>query len=868
MNIENSHPPELADRILKWYCSDDYFEEVQGDLHEWFYQRVEKVGLKKARRYYYLDVIRYFRSFRLKNSYKLSNNSKLLYMKTLFKLTFRNLRRDGLSAFLRIGNLSLGIVIFLLTLVYARYELSYDTFHNDHERIYRMGHTLRGNPWAAGPTGLGAFLQSDMPEVEVATRVMPVQESWLKRGDVIFNEKKGQFVDESFFEVFKHQAVDGVLSEALKDIRSVVFTKSMADKYFGDENPIGQTVEFGDERGKTRIVTAVIEDVPEQSHLQFDFLLPIMTFGERFSTRWRNWGTYNYAKLHADADLEALTAKVKQGYLDNYPNSDPELLDVFVTPVTDIHLRTNHEKELADNGNISYVYVLLSVGIFVLLISCINFVNHSVIKGLDRGKEVGLRKTIGASGKQVIVQFLGENLIVICLAALLSLVALAALAPVFKNFSELNLPLNGLYNTDILWPVAILIIVLELICGAYPAVVLSRFKPANILKVGGKGALSNRRLGFLRKGLIVLQFGISLVLIVSSFLIYDQVSYIQNRDMGFEKDQVLVITLEDELRYGFASFRDKLNAISGVRAVSASSDVPGYRISIEPLEELDITRPDDFSAPEIRGIMTDDEFVTAYGLEVLEGRDFRKGLPRGVTEYLLNEAGVKHVFEGRDPLGKRVVYRGDTGRVVGIVKDFNYKTIHSEVEPLVIGSRPRWNMASIRFDPQRTTEVMDGIADLSEELFPGLPAIESEFLSSRFEHLYKAETKLKSLVWLFCVISILLTMSGIFGVATYIARQKTREIAIRKVLGGSIASLFQLMSKSFVLLLIVSVLIALPSAYYLSGWWLQNFAYQVPIGVSGFVFSALGVFLLVLISSGLVTLKAVRANPTEALKSD
>lgn len=237
-------------------------------------------------------------------------------------------------------------------------------------------------------------------------------------------------------------------------------------------------------------------------------------------------------------------------------------------------------------------------------------------------------------------------------------------------------------------------------------------------------------------------------------------------------------------------------------------------------------------------------------------------------EYVLNEAAAKFVFEGRDPLAKRVVYRGDTGRIVGIVKDFNYKTIHSEVEPLVIGSRARLGMASIRFDPQRTDEVLDGIASLSEELFPALPSIEAEFLSSRFTHLYKAETKLKSLVWFFCLISILLTMSGIFGVATYIAKQKMREIAIRKVLGSGIASLFKLMSRSFIILLILSIAISLPIAYYLSGWWLQNFAYQVPIGAAGFVLSALGVFLLVLLSSGLVTLKAVRANPTEALKSD
>jgi len=866
MKKSSSHPPKLADRILKWYCANRYFEEVQGDLHEWFYQRVEEQGLLRARWMYYVDVVRYFRSFRLKSTQKINNNSNYLSMKNLLKLTLRNLRRDLLSAFLRIGNLALGMVVFLLTLVYARYELNYDQFHENHERVYRMGHKLNGDPWAAGPMGLGAFLQADAPEVERMTRIFPAQDTWIKKGDQVFTEQNVFFTDSSFFEVFTHKAIDGVLSESLKDIRSIVITESMAIKYFGTENPIGQELELGAENGRTRMVTAVIEDVPEQSHLQFDFLLPLRTFGERFTSAWRNWATYTYAELYEGADQEALNARVKNAYLTAYKGNDPDNLDCFLTPIADIHLKTNHEKELADNGNTSYVYILLSIGVFVLLISGINFMNLSVIKGLDRGKEVGLRKTLGATRPQIIAQFIAENLVTIVISAIISVLALAALSPIFSNFSELNLPLNGFYNTNILWPLGLLVLFLELICGVYPAMVLSRYKPAQVLKAGMKGSIKSGRVSFLRKGLIVMQFGISLILVISSILIYNQVDFIQNRDMGFEKDQILLVQVDGEIRPKLSAFVDGLESISGVQDVTISSDVPGYRISMEAVIEIGVTKPGD--APNIRTIMSDVDFVNVYGLSLREGRDFRQEQVEGVVEYLVNESAAALIFEDRNPLEGRIVYRGDTGRVVGILKDFNFRTVHSQVEPLVISSNMRSGVASIRFEPQSTKAVLDGIDELSKSLFPEAPSINAEFLSDRFAQLYKAESKLKSLVWLFCVISIVLTMSGIFGMASYMARQKTREIAIRKVLGSSVNQLFALMSRSFAWLLLLAIVLALPTAYYLSGWWLSNFAYQVPVAAWAFIGAVAAVFLLILFSSGLVTFRAIKANPTEALKSD
>lgn len=867
MKPMKNRPPRWADRFLQWYCADQFLEEVQGDLHEWFYIRVREQGIRKARMMYFLDVIRYFRTFRLKTTQKVNTNSKYLFMKNLVKLTFRNLRRNGLFTTLRIGNLTIGILVFLLTLIYAKYELSYDTFHDDHDRIYRIAHSNTGSPWAASPVGLGPFIIDSSPEVETMTRVFPVRETWIKKDELIFTEKNGHFVDSTFFDVFTHRVLRGDLKKSLTERNAIVLTENLAQKYFGQDNPIGQLLLLagGDGRGDERIVTAVIENVPEQSHFQFDFLLPFSTFSERFNRAWRNLSTYTYIKQKPETDLGGFKDRVLAEYGNHYRGGTANA-EILAIPVSKIHLKTNHEKELADNGNVSYVYILLSVGIFVLIISCINFVNLSVVKGLDRGKEVGLRKTIGATRHQLMIQFLGENFIVITLSAIIALIGLMALTPTFRDFSGLNLPLNVLENVELLLMLAALVLVLTLVCGLYPALVLGRFRPAEILKTGAKGSLGSNRLGVLRKGLIIVQFGISLVLIISSLLIYDQLNFIQNQDKGLVEEEVLLIRMNDNIREKFGVFRNSLEQLNGVKSVATSSHVPGYRVMIEGINEVGIDREGNELVSRL--MLVDNDFIETYGLELVRGRDFLEELPDEITEYVINESAVEFFFEDRDPLTRKIVWSGDTGSVVGIVKDFNFQSLHNEVEPLVISSNTRWSYASVRFDAKSKASVMSGIERVSREIYPDLPSIEYEFLEDRLSVLYLAERKLKSIVWMFCIISIVLTISGIFGMATYIAHRRTREIAIRKVLGGNLKHLFNLMSKGFVQLLIVGALLGIPGAFYLTNWWLQGFAYQVPLGADKFVLAAIGIFLLVLGSSGYVTLKAAKSSPTDALKSE
>ncbi len=865
--MKNVRPPKWPDRLLSWYCSDRYFEEVQGDLHEWFYHRVATQGVSRARLMYGIDVLRYFRSFRLKSNEKLSQNSNYISMKQILKLTYRNLKKDPLSAFLRILNLTVGIGIFLLTFIYARYELNYDSYHDEPQNVYRIGHSLRTEPWAATPMGLGQYALDNFAEVESMTRFFRVSNTWIKYEDNIFMEKRGFFVDDGVFDLFKVKIISGDLDKALNPINAIILTETLAIKYFGRTDAIGELVELETDRGRPRQVTAVIEDIPEQSHLQFDFLLPIKVFGDRFRNAWRNWATYTYVRVKDGADLENMSKILLNEYEERYNAQGSGNLQPFFTPIQKIHLHTNHEKELADNGNVSYVYILLSVGAFVLLISSINFVNLSVVKGFDRSKEVGLRKTVGASRTQLTIQFLGENLLLLGLSGLFCLLLLVIATPVFGNFSGLSLPLNVLESPEILIPLILVIFLLLLICGVYPAMSLSKFKPVQVLKTG-MSHLRTSKLGLVRRGLIIIQFVISIVLVVSSFVIYNQLTHIQEQNLGFEKDQIISIPVEsgplnDSFSSKFDVFNDALLRVTGVKSTTVSSSVPGTRIMVEGVQEIGAE-----DAVTTRILLADDDFVNTYGLEIINGKDFIKNAPDAPIEYILNESAANFIFQDRNPVNEMIRWSRDTGKVVGVVKDFNFQSLHHEVEPLVISSRGRNSWLSVRFEPASVESVRDGIERLSRDIYPDLPPIEYEFLSDRFENLYLAESRLRSLVWFFCIVSIVLTVSGIFGMATYMAKQRIKEIAIRKVLGSDLSNLLNLLSRDFLVLLSLALLIAIPAGVWLSNWWLRGFADKISVGAGVFIVSSLSIIVLVVASASYVTYRAASMNPVDALKND
>jgi putative ABC transport system permease protein len=861
----NIKPPKWADKILSWFCADNYFEEVQGDLHEWFSIRVQEQGENRARLIYPFDMIRYFRSFRLKTTQQLNSNSNYLNMKQLFKLTYRNANKDRFSAFLKILNLTMGLAIFLLAITYARYEFSYDNHHKDVDNIYRVGQIQvdENKPWAASPMGLGAYMKENISNVTEMSRFTRISSTWIKQGNEIFAEKRGFYAEATVFNIFSCKSIYGDLNTALVAPDGIVLTESMALKYFGQTDVIGELLELEVDGGRSRKITAVIEDLPEQTHLRFDYLLPLNVFSERYLTAWRNWGTYTYVKLAEGTILDVIKLPIINEYMEQYNVNTEGAIDIAFTPINKIHLFTNHEKEVADNGNVSYVYILMSIGIFVLLISCINFINVSVVKGLDRAKEVALRKTVGASRSQVILQFMGESFIILIISGMLSLAILAVVSPMFGNFSGLSLPLNVFEYQEILLPLAIIIALLELICGVYPAVVLSKFKPSVILKSGSNNRFRSPGLGLLRKGLITFQFVVSMVLMVSSFVIYQQLDHIQQENLGFEKDQILLIEMNNSLGNKYDAFVSELSNITGVNAVTGSSSVPSNRIMMEGIQALGGTE-----VHNSRILMTDENFSDVYGLQIIAGSGFIKNTDNAPIQYLLNETAALLLFENRDPVNQMMAWGRDTGKVVGVVRDFNFQSLHHDVEPLTISSRMRGSWLSLRFSPTAVGSVIEGIENVSHNLFPDLPSIEYQFMSDRFEQLYLAETRLKSIVWVFCIISILLTVTGIFGMATYTAKQRTKEIAIRKVLGSEVYGLLKLLSKEFVVLLAVALLLAIPAGIKLSDWWLQSFSNRVAVGPELYMIAVLSIIFLVLGSAVFVTFRAVAMNPVDALKNE
>ncbi len=869
--MKKKSPPDWADRFLEWYCSDYYLEEVQGDLHEWYYKELQRIGPRAAGFRYAVAIIRYFRLFRLKPVQKLINNPNYLSMKSIIKITYRNLRRDKISGLIRVGNLSLGVIVFLLALVYSKYELNYDRFHEKGDRIFRVGMSFGGNPWAATPLGMGAFVQDNVPEVKRMTRFAPIRNTWVKFGENQFYEKGGFSADSSIFEMFTYTFIQGDPKTALIDPRSIVLTERIARKYFGNENPMGKRLELSidqDREGniEPRIVTGIIEDIPQQSHLQFDFICSIYTFDADFLRKWRNFWVYTYVELEEGSDPDNTKSITKEEFvsLRSLSKDEAAQLEILMTPVERIHLYTNHEKEYADNGNILYIYILFSIGVFILIVSCINYVNLTIIKGLDRAREVGLRKTVGASRHQLVMQFLGENMVLLSLAGLICLIALVILAPVFQRFSGLDLPLNFIYDPAIIFPLVAILLTLELISGLYPAFVLTKFRPVDIIKSGTQ-TVPMRKIGLTRKVLIIIQFSLSVILVIGSIVVFNQLRFIQRQDLGFEKDQIILIKLNQSVRGKFKAFENEMLQIQGVRSVSTSSSVPGYRIMLEDV--IEIGAPDEYGS---RLLFADETFLDTYEIDLLEGRHFDGTIKRGENEFMLNQKAAEMVFGDKHPLNNEITIAGDTGLVVGIVKDFNFQTLHSEVEPLTISNLPiaLFGYASIKFEAKSAKEILEAIDVNGRKIYPELPPLETEFLDNRFELLYMAENKLQNIVWIFCMITILLTISGVFGVATYNAHKRAKEIAIRKVLGGDLLGLLQQLSREYLYLLGFSLLIGLPGAFYLSKWWLQDFAYRISLDPPTFLISALVMIIIILVSSGFVTFRAATANPVEALKNE
>ncbi|MEM9665792.1 MAG: ABC transporter permease [Bacteroidota bacterium] len=795
--------------------------------------------------------------------------------------TVRYLARHRSHALLNVLGLAIGLACCLLIAVFVRDELSYDRFHEHAESIYRLvmetedDGVIEQRAAVDGP--IGATLVREYPRVIDATRVWPRTSTLVQSEGADFYEERILRVDPSFFEIFSFPFLEGTPAMALSQQNAIVLTRSAAQKYFGSTSPLGQVLTLGDRVDHT--VTAVVDDPPSNSHLQFDFLTPIpeTLYG---SIQLNEWGKnralvfYTYLRMQDQVrpqDLEAQLPGFASTYLDDLTDEDVETR-LFLEPLLDLHLHSTVGKLDASRVGIRYTYALSVVALFILLLAAFNYTNLSTARAIDRAREIGVRKTSGAHRTQLIRQFLAESTGLSLVALVLALVLATVALPFFGPLTQRSFTVGALLSPALLAAFVGFAVVVGMLAGAFPAFYLSSFNPSAVLK--GRVPLLGAGMG-LRKTLVVLQFAISIGLIVTTLGVRDQVDYLQSKTLRLEGEQTVRIPLEgDYLRSNYQAFKQKVSAIAGVQQVTgASGGLTKGMISMSP--EAEGTT----ESPTTDVLYVDTAFVSTLGLEVVAGRDLSSELVSDVGQsHLINEAAVR-AYGWSDPIGKRVplnIREADgnlnedklIATVVGVVKDVQYEKVREAADPLLITLYPtQVRYAFVRLDAGQALSALDEIEGVFDQFAEEYP-FSAAFMDDEFDALYRAEERMGRVFGTFTVLAVLIACLGLLGLSALIVSQRTKEIGIRKVLGAPVRAIVVLFSKEFAPLVVIATLVAAPLAYVALQRWLESYAYRVQLGLeTPAVIGGLALLVVVLIVSAQAVRAALR-DPTETLRYD
>lgn len=805
--------------------------------------------------------------------------------KNYLKVAWRNIIRKKGFSFINITGLAIGMTVCLLILLFVQYELSYDTYHERPEDLYRLERqwlspdgSVRGGFASLAPSFV-VFLEKEFPEIKNAVRIYPIETVLTSVGDTHFEEKRVYFAEHDIFDVFSIPLIDGDPKTALAEPDGLVISQSMAKKYFRDENPMGKQMKF--DQTYLFQVTGIMEDTPSNSHVYFDFLAPYIALkglrgsGERDyfhgSRNFTDNVTFAYVRFVPGTDPDAVRAKIP-GFMDRVlgtrKDEDGNIIPasqgntILLRKVTDIHLHSHTSKELETNGDIRYVNLFTVIALFVLIIACINFMNLSTARATQRAREVGLRKVVGASRRRLTTQFLGESLVIAFVAIMLALLLVVLFLPAFNAFANRHISFGSLINPVGLLTIFGVFVLTGIVSGLYPALYLSAFRPATILRGeltrGVRGAL-------MRKVLVVFQFAISVALIVGVGVVYKQMRFLQSADLGFERENIIMLRADERIKQSWQEFKQQLTGSPHVLFATLSKraptgrllDAPGFRVE---LNGQMLTSP--FSMPHNR---VDYDFFKTYGMEIIAGRDFSMEYPTDANKaFILNETAVRRLGLERpeDAVGLPISTIAPflSGNVIGVVKDFNYESMHHEIIPIITYIQPiQANTVSIRVAAGRIREALNDAEIVWNRFNPEYP-FQYDFLDDRIAEQYRNEERMMRMFGYFSLLAIFIASLGLFGLASFMAEKRTKEIGIRKVLGASLANIMVLLSREFAFLVLAGNIIAWPLAYFAMNGWLNNFAYKTGIGWIVFVLAG---FLTLAISLLTVSYQAIRAALTD-----
>jgi putative ABC transport system permease protein len=805
-------------------------------------------------------------------------------LQNYFKVIYRNLVRQKTYSIINILGLSAGLAMGMIIMQYVSYEESYDRFHTNSANIYRVAHAFRGSEFdAAANAPTGDALMHEYPEVQRYVRITPEYGRVVLNYDGnIFDEQKVYYADPTFFTMFDFKLLEGDASTALRDPGSIVLSRSSAEKYFGNraqwkESPLNRLVRINNK--DVMKVTGIMEDIPENSHFKANAIISFAEFVSQHPNVKNHWqwnDFYTYIELAPGTDATLLEAKLP-GFVKKYLVKDPGA-KMILQPLEDIHLRSNIGYELDVNGSAQSVYFLTVISVMILLIAWVNYINLSTARGEGRGKEVSIRKVNGASRREVMLQFMLESFYMNLIAIVIAIGIVQVAMPFLGSMLEKPLRFSLISNPEFLMGLGILYIAGSLLSGIYPAIVLSSFQPLRILKASTAGMARGK--SFLRQGLVVFQFMMSVGLITGTMIVMNQMEYMRTKDLGFTYNKTLIINAPSTLgsdslfnsRYRY--FRQQALKDPAIELISVSSAIPGKSYNDIDTHGGIRLRGKEESEQRLAFLSyrIDEEFINVYGMKLIAGRNFTDVAVNTDSFLILNRKGAEHFgfTSPADIVGRKVNYWGRTKEIIGVVENYHHKSLKNNFEPMIFRNttnEPLYISMRLSSGNVPLQRVIEGLEQKWKEIYPENPFAYS-FLDTHVGNQYKADTQFTRIFTLFAFFSIAISCLGLFGLVSYTVTVRIKEIGIRKVLGASVSNIVLLFSKDYVLLMLVASAIGIPAAYYLLALWLENFAYRAPLGWWLFVVPAVLVTLFSIAAVSGQILKAAFVNPVNTLRQE
>jgi putative ABC transport system permease protein len=804
-------------------------------------------------------------------------------IRSYLKIAWRSLSRNKIYSLINITGLTVGIACCILITLYVKDELSYDRYNDHYNEVYRVLHAYRKTAdfkplhapapeeyqvWGNAP--VAPALRADFPEITKMTQFTSPLTLLLQYGDKHFQESKLTFADSSIFEIFSWKFIYGDRTTALKTLNGIVLSQSTAKKYFGDINPLGKILKGDNDMVLT--VTGVMEDIPSNSHLSFDGIVSMTSFGQRGPDVMKEWGYidfYTYFMVPPHTDMNKLAVRLPAFEKRHFPYGKDTDYKIAFEPLKNTYLHSTAVRQPGVTGSISNVYIFSLIAVFILFIACINFINLSTARSMERAKEIGVRKAVGALQEGLIFQYLTEAVLIALFSTFIAIIAVIVLLPLVGDVSGKHLHLSGLLNGSMITVLLLAPLLVGIPAGIYPAWVLARFKPALVLK--GKFVSSGKGIQ-LRKGLVVFQFSLSIALIACTAIVFSQLNHLRAHSLGFRQDQMLIIDYggDSQVNKKIEAVKTALAENPGVQSISASRAVPGEFLPNAGTNIQDRNGVMQSFTPGIYEI--DFDFLPAYEIKMAAGRVYSRDFPAD-TEHsmIINEAAAKMwgYSNPEEIIGKQFEQWGRKGTVVGVTKDFNYQSLHNKVEPLTLRMAQfySFNRLSLRVKSENLHKTIAQLERTWNTLAPQRP-FKYEFLDQSFNQQYQQDLRFGEIFIIFGSLTIFIACLGLFGLATYSTEKRLKEIGVRKILGASVANIVGLLSGDFVKLVLIAIVIATPLAWWTMNKWLNDFAYRVDIHWWIFLFAGLSAVVIALLTVGFLALRAATKNPVRSLRAE